>query len=292
MQQQKKKIAVCGIQRATQYSPNHIDNDAAIFLAVTAELEKNGCQVTIYSEEQFLTEEINPGSIFGMMRDIPVLTKLKELEETGSTVLNSAHGITNCTRKLLTELLLSNGIPHPTSHIHHTTAPFKLEQFPYWIKRGDAHAILKKDVCYVTSKSEAEEVLNDFNERGIKEAVVSEHLQGDLVKFYGVEGTNFFYWFYPSPCSHSKFGLEQINGEAKGYIFNPDLLKNISNQAAKTLNVPIYGGDAVVSNTGEVKLIDFNDWPSFARCREDAAYYIAQRIHKQITENPNTTAHE
>lgn len=284
MQQEKKRIEICGIKRATKYSPNHIDNDEAIFLAAAKELENLGCAVTVYSENQFLAEEINTPYIFGMMRDTPVLNKLLQLEELGSIVLNSARGITNCIRKRLTEILVSHGVPHPESYIIDTNTAFTHCNFPYWIKRGDAHAILKKDVCYVTNEKEIEDVLNDFEERGIKQAVVSEHLQGDLVKFYGVEGTAFFHWFYPSPCTHSKFGLEEINGEAKGYAFDVKELQKISNQAAKELNVPIYGGDAVVLPTGEVKLIDFNDWPSFARCREEAGYYIAQRIFKQITE--------
>ena len=36
------------------------------------------------------------------------------------------------------------------------------------------------------------------------------------------------------------------------------------------LDVPVYGGDCVVSSSGEIRIIDFNDWPSFARCREEA----------------------
>lgn len=28
------------------------------------------------------------------------------------------------------------------------------------------------------------------------------------------------------------------------------------------LNVPVYGGDCVVSEDGSIRIIDFNDWPS------------------------------
>ncbi len=41
-------------------------------------------------------------------------------------------------------------------------------------------------------------MLQEFFLRGIKRAVINRHLDGDLIKFYGVAGTDFFYWFYPS----------------------------------------------------------------------------------------------
>ena len=44
------------------------------------------------------------------------------------------------------------------------------------------------------------------------------------------------------------------------------------------LNVPVYGGDCVVSEDGSIRIIDFNDWPSFAPCREEAGFYIATKM--------------
>ena len=44
----------------------------------------------------------------------------------------------------------------------------------------------------------------------------------------------------------------------------------------------IYGGDAVVRRDGSFCMIDFNDWPSFSRCREEAALAIACRIKELI----------
>ena len=46
--------------------------------------------------------------------------------------------------------------------------------------------------------------------------------------------------------------------------------------------MPVYGGDCVVSATGEIRIIDFNDWPSFARCREEAGPEIAKCIYNRI----------
>ena len=36
----------------------------------------------------------------------------------------------------------------------------------------------------------------------------------------------------------------------------------------------MYGGDAIVTSDGDFYIIDFNDWPSFASCREAAAEAI------------------
>ena len=47
-------------------------------------------------------------------------------------------------------------------------------------------------------------MLQEFFLRGIKRAVINRHLDGDLIKFYGVAGTDFFYWFYPFENNHSK----------------------------------------------------------------------------------------
>ena len=51
-----------------------------------------------------------------------------------------------------------------------------------------------------------------------------------------------------------------------------------ADKAADMLNVPVYGGDCVVSEDGSIRIIDFNDWPSFAPCRDEAAFYIATKM--------------
>jgi len=124
--------------------------------------------------------------------------------------------------------------------------------------------------------------LKEYAIRGITTAVINEHLVGDLVKFYGVAGTDFFYWFYPN-LQHSKFGLEKINGKAHGILFDKEQLQQICNEAAGVLNLKIYGGDCIIDEDGTIRLIDFNDWPSFAPCRNEAAPCIAECIHHFVT---------
>ena len=151
-----------------------------------------------------------------------------------------------------------------------------------WIKRGDFHAMHKEDVSYVRHAEEAQEVLQEYFYRGIRRAVINRHLVGDLIKFYGMRGSTFFYWFYPFDDGHSKYGLEAINGKSKGLDFDIEQLEKICADAAEALGVDIYGGDCIISPTGEIRIIDFNDWPSFAPCRNEAAPFIAKCVLKLI----------
>ncbi len=281
---------ILGIQRATLYSPNHVGNDEAIFLKVKENLEAAGCKVdTVQESERTLLELDNLfgyDAVFGMARSRSWLGLLKWAAQKGIAVVNSAEGIENCTRENMTRLLISNGVEHPESLILSTSeAPDDslLEGYePCWVKRADFHAIHKEDVAYVRSREELKELLVEFRYRGIERVVVNRHLQGDLVKFYGVEGTDFFHWFYPFESNHTKFNLEAINGAPQGIAFSLSELRQTCSKAARALGVDVYGGDAIIGKDGVARLIDFNDWPSFAPCRIDAAKAIASLILKKI----------
>ena len=202
-------ITIAGVMRAGAYSPNHIGNDTAIFNLVAEQLRKRGCQVNVYSEEQFNNQEISEPVVLAMCRERESIAKLQRLEDEGKLVINSGYGIENCTRERMTRILLGNGIPYPESLIVNTNENIKpqLKKAGFkscWIKRGDFHAMHKEDVSYVRHPEEAQEVLQEYFYRGITRAVINVHLQGDLVKFYGVKGSQFFYWFYPFDEGHSK----------------------------------------------------------------------------------------
>lgn len=279
-----KQNKIAGIVRGNCYSPNHVGNDAAVFNETIRHLELVGYEVTTYTEEDVLNREVLEPVIFTMARSKEVVEKLKEYENRGAVVVNSGYGISNCTREQMTRLLVDNNIPHPRSIItptkdHHIAQRLKEEGMDNcWIKRGDFHAIHREDVTYVRHIEEAEGILSEYALRGIPNAVINEHLVGDLVKFYGVAGSDFFYWFYPFNMNHSKFGHEQINGKATGIAFSVEDMHAICERSAQVLKVKIYGGDCIISPEGEIRIIDFNDWPSFAPCRDQAAPHIARCI--------------
>lgn len=278
---------IAGIMRAGAYSPNHIGNDAAIFNAVVDQLRKRGCEVNVYNEEQFAAGKVTEPIILNMCREQKSIAMLQKLEDEGRLVINSGYGIENCTRERMTRILIGSNIPYPQSLIVNTDEVVKEKMAKArftqcWIKRGDFHAMHKEDVSYVRHPEEAQEVLQEYFLRGIKRAVINRHLVGDLIKFYGVRGTPFFYWFYPFDLGHSKYGHEAINGKSQGIEFDKERLKTICQNASDVLDVRIYGGDCIISPEGYIAIIDFNDWPSFAPCRAEAAPHIAKCVMNAI----------
>ena len=105
--------------------------------------------------------------------------------------------------------------------------------------------------------------------------MVSRHIVGDLVKFYGVQGQRFFRWYYPTDDGDTKFGCERVNGDAQHFPFNEWRLHEACARMAAITGLRVYGGDCIVRSDGTFAIIDFNDWPSFSRCREEAAEAIA-----------------
>lgn len=284
------KTKIVGVKRKTKYSPNHIGNDGMIFTLVADCLRKKGYDVEEYTESEFVVNSVEAKFIFNMARDRSTLKRLKVLEQQGTVIINPGSGIENCFREKLTRLLIANNIPYPESIIvdvndDPTEGLTAIGAPAYWIKRGDSHAIHREDVTYARSIAEVKDILKEFGLRDIPNAVINEHLVGDLVKFYGVADTDFFYWFYPYDLSHSKFGLEAINGEAQEFPFDVVELKKACDKAGEVLGVKVYGGDCVVAVDGSFKIIDFNDWPSFAPCRDKAAPKIAECIQKQVEKN-------
>lgn len=280
-------INIAGIMRAGAFSPNHIGNDAAIFNLVADQLRKRGCAFTTYSEEQLIAGEVKEEIVVNMCREQRSIAKLQELEDKGHLIINSGYGIENCTRERMTRILVGSGVPYPESLIVNTNEGVRdslvnLNIERCWIKRGDFHAMHKEDVSYVRHPEEAQEVLQEYFLRGIKRAVINRHLEGDLIKFYGVRDSSYFFWFYPFDSGHSKYGHEAINGRSQGLHFDEAELKKICQKAAEVLDVNIYGGDCIVSTTGDIRIIDFNDWPSFAPCRNEAAPHIARAIMAAI----------
>ena len=277
------KKHITGIQRASVFSPNHIGNDAAIFTGVAEYIKEKGFDVVTLTEHQFLNLSENPEYVFTMMRDKNTIKRLQQWEAEGCISVNSSFGIENCGRENMTKILRGNNIPYPDSIITDTNEfviPL-LKQHNYsscWIKRNDVHAIHREDVTFARHPEEVQDMLAEYSRRGINRIVINKHLEGDLVKFYGIAGASFFHWFYPFDNSHSKFGYEQVNGKTKGIRFDKDELLDICDRAAKALDLAIYGGDCIVSPDGDICIIDFNDWPSFAPCRKEAIPFIGDCI--------------
>lgn len=279
---------ILGISRDLRFSPNMVSNDAAIFNAVAELISSGGHKVDCMGESDFV-RRYSDGSlsrydiVFDMIRSREATEALALYEkESGAMCYNTAQGIANCTRSRIARLFKDDNIPAPNGEelslvMSDFKSAAKNQPYPVWLKRGEGSAETKEDVCFVNDDKEFIDACESFLSRGITEIVTSQHVRGDLVKFYGVEGTDFFDWDY-NELSHSKFGLEKINGEPNKYSFSASLLADTANMAARTLGVTIYGGDCIIEPDGGIRIIDFNDWPSFSRCRKAAAEAIAERI--------------
>ncbi|GHV30668.1 hypothetical protein FACS1894177_03660 [Bacteroidia bacterium] len=280
------KLKMAAIRRDTRFSPNHILADAAIFDLTVTHLIKMNCEVTEYAESEFCESPIDADVIFNMARDVRTIQKLQELETQGKKVINSGYGIENCTREKMTGLLNKHAIPQPKNIIVPTNKPFSDTDFicnRYWVKKGCSY-IHYENVTYAATVDDVENILCEYALHAIPIAVINEHIEGDWVKFYGVRGSSFFHWFYPTnDRNHRVSDLEAINGRATGIPFDVESLKEICNSASSVLNVPVYGGDCVIDKIGNIYIIDFNDWPSFAACKTVAAFHIAQCIYEFAT---------
>lgn len=284
---------ILGISRSHRFSPNSTVRDEAIFMAVASRLNRRH-DVSIISEDLFVAVDLEEFDlVYSMARGTDVLQALsKEESEHGLKVLNSPTALLKSNRCELYETLRKASIPQPTSlsvcpSLTNVMAVASQLGFPLWLKRGDACAQSASDVCFVENEEQLWECMSKFKEKDIKNVLAVNHMEGDLVKFYGVEGTDFFQYSYPTADNgFSKFGLERHNGEAHHYKFDETLLHEFATRSAQISGMTIYGGDAIISQEGDIAIIDFNDWPSFSSCRKEAAKHIAARLEVEVEKIP------
>lgn len=268
------------IHRAPVFSPNAVDRDRAILEAVGKLLEDAGASVR-FTEEEELTPDTAAGIYVTMSRLQPSLDILKDLERKGKTVVNSAFGIERCARRTIDNLLRTNSIPAAppytdrapdnNGHGDHTAHEF-------WLKRADMQSQTRGDVMHVDKASDIAPALRTFHDRDIKDVLITEHVAGDIVKFYGVYGTGLFRIFYPTDDGLTKFGDERFNGKAHHYAFSLNALHSDAERLSHLTDVKVYGGDCIVRPDGSYAIIDFNDWPSYSRCRDEAARAITSLL--------------
>ena len=258
------------IAREPEHSPNMTANDAAILESIAIHLRAMGTETQQGS--------IPPGTdaVCSMSRTAAMLEKLEQLEKNGTTIINSPTAVRNCSRCEMMQLLQAAGIKQPHFTVIDEQTDLDGLQYPAWIKRAQGWSCHKNDVAFVANADEAHETIKEMRSRGITGQIHCSHIEGDIIKFYGV-GRRFFHYSYPDP-EKSKFGLERLNGTPHRYRFSLDSMKEIVFAAAEALGLDVYGGDCIVDNSGDIYIIDMNDFPSFSAVREEAAKEIAQHI--------------
>ena len=281
------------IQRAACYSPNSEEKDLAILQEVgcffdDAKIIGEGKFVENFSTYNQLISAESVGAvnayyqIISMARSPKALDCLEQLEQSGIRVLNPSVGVRACQRSNIDKVMRENHLPLPPDE----------GDDGYWVKRADAAAQSKEDVCFCHDWAEVEKIKSTFMQRGITDIVTQAHVKGDVVKFYGVEGTNFFRYYYSGDDTETKFGDEERNGKPQYYPFSSSDLQADAEKLACLLQTPIYGGDAIIHEDGSYVIIDFNDFPSFSKCRKEAAKAIFERVKLAVECSPKASFNE
>jgi hypothetical protein len=268
-------IRLLGLSREKEYSPGrHQSNDALLLERVGAHLREAGFDVRLQTLDRAAEQTGDAALVFSMCQGRHALDVLAGWEQDGVRIVNSPRAARNTYRDRLPDLMCRARVAFPETELVPTTGPVTWpfqapdgEPRGLWLKRGDVHASVTADVQWVDSIEALAAGRAEFASRGIDMAAVQAHRGGDEIKFYGVDG--FFHWFYSGP--------------SRAHVFDHGALPRLAARAAAAAGLEIFGGDVIVSPDGELTLIDLNDWPSFAPCREPAAQaiagYLTRRVH-------------
>jgi len=260
-----------GIFREEAHSPGREFDDSEVLRLTGKHLEARGFHVNLRTPQEVVqTEERCAPFVFLMCERVAILERLQQWVHGGAVQVNSPTAVLNTYRHLMIPLFTRAGLSSPASTLVSTHSSVGQRSRPCWVKRGDVHNTQDGDVMFARNGDEADLFLSRLARRGIHQAVIQEHVPGDLIKFYGVGGSDsrnhqepWFRWFYHK------------DQQLAGHPFQPEDLKKLARQAASILGLEIFGGDAIATREGKLMLIDLNAWPSFALCRDEAAECIA-----------------
>ncbi len=278
-----------GIFREVEHSPGREADDAGILEATGRRLEN--------ARPGFAVEYRAPSSLTGRERELPALAfsmcegpaaldRLRRWEGRGVCIVNSPRSVANTHREATIALLEGRRVPMPESRLFDCALPLPRgrEQdrlfSACWVKQATEHKTREGDVVFATDPAAVRNALDRLSGRGLPRAVVQAHVEGDLVKFYGVAGdgtdrgaapsARWFRWFYPKEHPVS------------GHPFDAAALEDVARRAAHALELDVWGGDAIVTPAAEIFVIDVNAWPSFALFREEAADHIAAHLSTRL----------
>ena len=281
------------ISRHSKYSPNSEARDEALFRSLVMAFALQGISIATFDEAVF---EHRPPQlekstlILSMARSETALNILAETEECGVPVLNSPRALQKAQRTDFQLWFAESG--HTAKHWRTSELTSDLKAilpFPLWWKRNNTATTSANDVQFIENRTQLDVLLQQHPQ---EDALVMEHIDGQLIKFYGVEGTNFFYAEPHSPKGFSKFGNEQHNHHKDLAVSSPmwkqtlRAIHTAATQVAQQSGFSIYGGDAILREDGTFVFIDFNDFPSFSACLPEASEAIVLHCLQRLTPRP------
>ncbi|MBI3551202.1 MAG: hypothetical protein HY077_01685 [Elusimicrobia bacterium] len=270
-------VKCLGILRELTNSPNRENDDALILTAVMEQLQLQRVDTSLMTPEHADTSDLSGWDmIVPMCETYPRLMRLKKLCAR-SLAVNTPDAVLGCYRlRMLESFARTPLIRCPETETRSVTGEGELEPpsfaatAGYWVKRGDVHNTCARDVVFARDMNDIEEIRKDFARREIADLLIQRHVDGDLIKFYGVGPGQWFTWFYHDPQSARRlpFELEDLAVSAEA--------------AASAVGLEVFGGDAIISPDGPIYIIDINSWPSFARVRAEASVQIARRLRARL----------
>jgi len=246
------------IYRNERFSPNAVERDKAMLDEVAKQIA--ACTTAdihfLYERELPSAEaaEYADFTVIHMTRSAEALAKLSEMQQFGTKILNAPKAIRGINRANIEKVMADNNLPTPAKLI---------EDYPelggkgWWIKANDTTDSSPSHIqFYETLPTEIVAVSDD----SASALLIQPNIEGKDLKFYGIRGTDFF----------------KVREDIATDILQQ--LHNDANTLAAALSLDIYGGDAILTPGGQLTIIDFNDFPSFSSCREEASAAIVQLI--------------
>jgi len=268
-----------GVFRERTHSPNREVDDAEILRLTGKHLEERGFDVVLKSPDELLAPaEGPPDFVFLMCEGAEVLRQLRNWETGGLRQVNSPVAVLNTYREQMIAQFEEADVAFIRSALVSTAASPRPASLPVWVKRSDVHNTQDGDVVFAATEEACRAALEALARRGLPRAVLQEHLEGDLVKFYGIGtgggrdgGPPWFRWFYHKDQT------------VAGHPLDPRGLARLARTAASALGLEVYGGDAIATARGDLVLLDLNAWPSFALYRDEASTEIAAYLERRLT---------
>ena len=273
-------MRLIGLYREAEYSPGrHRSNDARLIEMVAESLGARGVLVDLLTLDDAAAARRSAAMVFSMCQGRAALDTLARWDLEGTRIVNSPRAALNTYRDRLPAVMRSANLAFPETTLVPTRGGIGsiAGHGPggVWLKRGDVHASVAADVQWVDSAAGLHAGLAEFASRGITHAALQPHRVGDEIKFYGVAGGEFFHWFFSGDQTHPSTGSQRAEPD-------PAALQRLAEDAAAAAGLEIFGGDVIVGPSGQLTVIDLNDWPSFAPCRDRAADAIAGYLMRQV----------
>jgi hypothetical protein len=268
-----------GIFRESTHSPGRESDDTEILRLTGKHLEAKGLHVELKTADEVTEVDADrpPRFVFLMCERLEVLDRLRALEVGGVPHVNSPRAVHNTYRDRMIAVLDEANVPFIPSRIVATAEQPDADAYPVWVKRGDVHNTQAGDVVLAPTTAAIHDALRGLAARGIPRAVLQPHVEGDLIKFYGIGAGGGPH--REPPWFRSFYHKDQ---RLAGNPLDVRQLARLVRRAASALGLEVYGGDAIATASGELVLLDVNAWPSFALYRDEAsaaiAAYLASRF--------------